>query len=217
MLRIERRVSACLRRGSRIAAVLALFAAAAPAQLVELRNDSVEDFGQVAILTGFVADERAAVWLTSTCDGSLTALRYLWLSFLGGQPDVLHQAIDVYEAGTFPTPGTRRLEMLGPLMQDGGFNEFQLTPPLPVAEGETFVVDFQMLNPPPSLGPSLVTDIDGCQAGRNAVFAIPGGWTDLCSFGASGDWAIRAVVDCTPLFADGFESGDTGNWSTTAP
>jgi hypothetical protein len=217
MLRIERRVSACLRRGSRIAAVLTLCATASSAQLVELRNDSVEDFSQVAILTGFVADERAAVWLTSTCDGSLTALRYLWLSVLGGQPDVLHQAIDVYEAGSFPTPGTRRLEMLGPLMQDGGFNEFQLTSPLPVAQGETFVVDFQMLNPPPGLGPSLVTDVDGCQPGRNAVFAIPGGWSDLCSFGASGDWAIRAVVDCAPLFSDGFESGDTGNWSTAVP
>ena len=37
-----------------------------------------------------------------------------------------------------------------------------------------------------------------CQAGRNAIFAIPGGWTNLCTSGGNGDWIIRAVINCQP-------------------
>lgn len=212
-----------LRRDASVALlVLGVLAISVPppagGQTIVLQNDSVVDFGQVAVLPGFAADERAAAWLTSPCAGELTHVRILWLSVPGNQPDVLHQAVDVYEAGTFPTPGTRLRELLGPVMQDGGFNEFVVAPAVPIAQDQTVVVDLQLLTAPPPLGPSLVTDIDGCQAQRNAVFAIPGGWTDLCSFGASGDWAIRAVVECgaSPLtFADGFESGDTSAWSHT--
>lgn len=45
--------------------------------------------------------------------------------------------------------------------------------------------------------PTFVYDLDGCQANRNAVDVSPGGWFDACLVGVTGDWMIRAVVDCT--------------------
>jgi hypothetical protein len=186
---------------------------------VELKNDSVVDFGQVAIQSGFVAGELGASWLTATCTGDLTAVRILWLSVSGGAPSVLHEAIRIHQAGSFPVPGPLVREMLGPVMQDGGFNEFTVAPPIPVTSGQTYVVSFQFLtSPTPGNGPSLCNDTDGCQAGRNGIFATPPGlWFSACALGVSGDFAIRAVVDCTDneIFLDGFESGDTGQWSLT--
>lgn len=214
--------------GDRLAAALAatlaaglvlLTPAAAVAGETVIQNDSIIDFGNVAIQVGFAADEEATAWLTATCTGDLTHMRILWLSFLGGQPDVLHQAIRVWQPGAFPTPGPLDVDLLGPVMVDGFFNEFPLIPPIPVNQGDTVVLGFQFLNAPPSLGPSLVTDTDGCQSGRNGIFAIPpSGWFDACALGVSGDFAIRGVLDCpTPIFTDGFEGGDTSAWSSTTP
>jgi hypothetical protein len=194
---------------------------AVTAGMVELKNDSIVDFGQAIVVTGFVSDERAAAWLTSTCDGSLTAVRILWLSETGNTGTTLGQEIRVYDSGSFPDPGATLAQLVGPLMNDGAFNEFAITPPVAVTTGETIVVDFQFLDPPPQLvGPSVVADADGCQTGKNAIFAIPpSGWIDACFLGVSGDFAIRAVVDCgpIPIFADGFESGDTSAWSVVVP
>lgn len=184
-----------------------------------IRNDSVADFGNVAIQVGFAADERAAVWLTATCTGNLTAVQVLWLSLAGGQPPVLGQGVRISQAGSFPTPGTTIVNLPGPQMIDGFYNEFPVPVPIPMVVGATVVVDFQFLDPPSVVGPSVVTDIDGCQAGRNAILAIPpGSWFSSCALGLSGDFAIRGVLDCaTPFFADGFETGDTTSWSMTVP
>lgn len=184
-----------------------------------IQNDSVVDFGNVAIQVGFAADERAAAWLTASCSGDLVAVQILWLSFLGGQPDVLHQAVRVSEPGTFPVPGTMLRELGGPVMEDGFFNQFPVVPGIAMTTGQTLVVDFQFLNAPNGLGPSVATDVDGCQAGRNAIFAIPpGSWFNSCALGVSGDFAIRGVLHCAaPFFEDGFETGDTSAWSHTEP
>lgn len=185
-----------------------------------LKNDSVVDLGQVAIQAGFVADERAASWLTAVCDGDLTAIRILWLSATGGTGQTLGQAITISEAGTPPIPGAQLRQMVGPVLTDGFFNELPVVPAIPLTTGETVVVDFQFLTAPPPTGPSVVTDIDGCQATRNGIFAIPpSAWFDACVLGVSGDFAIRGVQDCPEnlIFQDGFESGGTGAWTTTVP
>ncbi len=57
-------------------------------------------------------------------------------------------------------------------------------------------MSFKFLNSPPPLGPSVVNDIDGCQAGKNTVDAIGIAWISSCLLGVTGDWVIRAVVDC---------------------
>lgn len=189
------------------------------AQLVEVKNDSVVDFGNAVIQAGFVAGERAASWLTAPCNGDLVAVRLLWLDLVGSGSQTLGEAVRISESGIFPQPGTQLLELLGPVMTEGVFNEFVINPPIPVTAASTVIVDFQFLSNPPAIGPSLVTDADGCQASRNGVFAIPPSqWLDLCSLGVSGDLAIRAVVNCSSLiFEDGFESGDTSGWSDTVP
>jgi hypothetical protein len=40
------------------------------------------------------------------------------------------------------------------------------------------------------------------------------------TLGVNGDWILRVVIDANeaaPVFADGFESGDTGVWTVTVP
>jgi len=189
------------------------------AEIVVVQNDSIIDFGSAAIQAGFVAGERGAAWLTPNCDGDLVAVRILWLDLVNSGSQTLGDQITVSAAGTFPLPGTPLAELSAPLLTEGFFNEFVVDPPLPAPAGQTFVVDFKFLSSPPPIGPSLVTDIDGCQPLKNGIFAIPpGAWLDLCPLGVSGDLAIRGVLSCEiPIFENGFESGDTSAWSSTVP
>ncbi len=203
--------------------VSALLALPAAAQPTTVQNDTISTVAPTgAIQAGFVAGESAAAWLTSPCDGNIITAQILWLSLTGGAPNSLQEAVRVYGAGVFPVTGAQRADLPGPVLTDGFFNEFTLPMPLPVLTGEEFVVELIFLTTPPGLGPSVVTDTDGCQAGKNAIFAIPPStWFSSCLLGVSGDFGIRAVVDCnapsTPIFADGFESGDTSLWSSVVP
>jgi hypothetical protein len=95
------------------------------------------------------------------------------------------------------------------VLNDTTLNEFRfLDPPTnavglsaPVTTGQAFVVSLEFLNQssgnPFASGPGF--DQDGCQPGLNAVEASPGGWVDACVTGVTGDWVIRAVVDCAPV------------------
>ena len=199
-----------------------LVSAAARAGETTIQNDSVTDFDQAAIQVGFVEDERAAAWLTATCNGNLTHVQILWLSITGGSGGTLGQAVEVWQPGAFPVPGTLVRELVGPVLTDGFFNELPIVPVLPMTIGQVVVVSFQFLDPPPGTGPSVVTDVGGCQAGKNGIFAflpmLPPAWYNACALGVSGDFAIRGVLDCqTPIFNDGFESGDSSEWSVTDP
>ncbi|HEX4954058.1 MAG TPA: hypothetical protein VF017_11765 [Thermoanaerobaculia bacterium] len=194
-----------------------------------IQNDSVTDFSQVAIQVGFASNEQAAAWLTSPCDGDIVAVQIFWRSQTGGSGSTIGDSIVISNAGTFPVPGTLLQTMSGPLLQDGFLNEFRYldkagTVPLivPVVANQVVVVSFRFDEGPPLSGPSVVTDIDGCQAGKNGILAIPpGAWFSSCALGVSGDFVIRAVVDCSTapvvIFIDGFESGDTSAWTSTVP
>jgi hypothetical protein len=187
-------------------AIAALLAAAGAAQATEItvQNDSLCNGCSGAIQVGFIAGESGAAWLTSPCDGTIVAVQVLWLSLSGGAPVSVEECITIHAQGPFPLPGAPLAVLEAPGMQDGGLNEFRfldedMTVPLavPVTAGEVFVVALTFFNDPsPTNGPSLVTDINGCQTPRNAVFAIPGGWINPCALGMSGDFVIRAVIDC---------------------
>ncbi len=190
------------------------------AQQVVLQNDSVTDFGNVTIQAGFVGGEKAAAWLTSSCDGSIVAVQILLLSTSGTAPDALEDSIKINDAGVFPIPGAVELASIsGPQLSDGFFNEFLLPAPVPVLQGSTYVVTLVFDAAPLPNGPSVVTDTDGCQDGKNGIFAIPPvAWFSSCLLGVTGDFAIRAVVECDDnqlIFRDGFESGDTLMWLGT--
>jgi len=181
---------------------------------VTLKNDSLANFGDGAIVWGFVADEMAASWLTSPCDGNLVAVQVFWRSPGGTEAATVGNAIDIYRSGTFPTPGALAQTISGPVLNDNALNEWRYldennTLPLsvPVTNGETVVVAFQFAQAPtPNSDPSVVRDTDGNTPGRNAIYADIGGgtfvWIDSGSAGVNGDWIIRAVVNCQAVPTD---------------
>lgn len=183
-----------------------LMAQASHGAEVTIKNDSLTDFGSAAIVWGFAEQERAASWLTSPCNGDLRAVQIFWRSPTGTSGQSIEWAIDVHRAGTFPTPGAIAATIAGPVLTDGVLNEWRYLDennvvPLqvPVAENETIVVSFTFdQSPEPFVGPSVVRDTDGIQPGRNAIYAnVSGGtWFNAATLGVTGDWVIRAVVDC---------------------
>jgi len=200
-------MSASLRRWVLIPLIVATIGVAASAILAEevtVQNDSLGEGDQGIIQAGFDPGESAAAWLTSPCDGNIVAVQVFWRSLTGTAPMSIEDSIKVLNGGAFPTPGALLASIDGPVMTDSVINEFRyldenLTIPLivPVNDGQTFVVSFKFLNDPPQAsGPSLVNDVDGCQSGRNTIDAAGIGWISSCLLGVTGDWVIRAVVDC---------------------
>ncbi|MCH8966438.1 MAG: hypothetical protein IID43_02065 [Planctomycetes bacterium] len=177
------------------------------AEEVTVQNDSLVEGSDGAIQAGFAANESAASWLSSPCDGTLVAVQVFWRSVSGGIEPSLEASINIFDGGSFPVPGFE-LELLeGPVMTDGVLNEFRFldenqTIPLsvPLANGQVFIVSFRFANAPdPFNGPSVITDTDGCQTGKNAINENTFGWIDSCILGVSGDFVIRAVVECGAL------------------
>jgi len=178
----------------------------ASAQEIVLQNDSLADGGAANVCPCFTPGEEAAVWLTSPCDGNIVGLQVFWKSFLGGSAQVIEDAILVYEGGTFPNPGPLKEELLAPLMTDGGLNEFRymdenqsIPISIPVTAGEEFVVSFSFFsnNASDVFAPSIVSDDSGCQQQKNAIRVNGNSWQNACTLGVSGDWVIRAIVECT--------------------
>ncbi len=200
-----------------------LTAIAVPAYAVEtlLKNDSLTEFSNGSIQSGFVANEMGAAWLESPCDGDLIAVQIFWRSLNGGTAPIIQQGISISAAGTFPEPGVELETIVGPVLNDGVFNEYRFLDennviPLmvPVTQGTSYVVAFQFESTPTSNDASLVTDDDGCQTGKNSIFAIPPNqWFDSCLLGVSGDFIIRAVVEC-PVTAN---EVDLSVLQTTSP
>lgn len=174
---------------------------------VTIQNDSLTDFGSAVVVTGFIAGGAAASWLTSPCAGNVRAVQVLWRSQSGTSPIVIQDEIRIYRSGTFPNPGAVAESIVGPVLTDGVINEYRFLDennviPLivPVTMGETVVVAlFFDPAPPAPLGPSVVRDTNGIVFGRNAIFSNFGAgfeWRSAESLGVTGDWVIRAVVDC---------------------
>lgn len=174
------------------------------AQETVVKNDSVANGSTATIQAGFDEGETAAAWLTSPCAGRIVAVQIFWRSLSGGSPPTLEDNITIYSQGTFPVPGTILAFLEGPVMTDGFLNEWRYldelnTVPIdvPISQGQVFVVALKFgSNPAPLNGPSVVTDSNGCQAGKNAINAIGLGWVSACALGVSGDFMIRAVVNC---------------------
>jgi hypothetical protein len=180
---------------------------------VTLQNDSNAGFTPCQC---FIPGEQAAAWLTSPCAGDVTEVQIGWGSPFGGAPDQLEMEIHIYRSGVFPSPGAEITngELVGPILVDGIINQFDATAiNATVAANETIVVSLEFLNTSsPPVGPGILYDGDGCQLGKNTAFAIPGGWADACLLGVTGDWVIRAVVDCAscPWDCDGSNDGAVG-------
>lgn len=154
----------------------------------------------------FVEGEEAGVVLTPPA-GTVYPIEVIrigitWGSQFGGAPTSLEQALHVYEGG-LPDPGTPVQTLAGPQFTDGFINEFDLEAfaSTAIINAAPFSVSLQFLNDNAGsfFAPSVVHDGNGCQAGKNLVKAIPGGWADACALGVTGDWVMYAVyrpVNC---------------------
>jgi hypothetical protein len=161
--------------------------------------------GGTIVCPCFVAGEQAGAVLDAPGEHypiEILRVGIGWGSLYGGTPQSLEQAIHVYDAG-LPNPGTPIATLEGPVLNDGYINEFDLEP-LPgdiIVNSGPFTVTLEFLNS--NAGdidaPSMVHDGNGCQAAKNVVFAIPGGWFDACVLGVTGDWIVYAIyrqVNC---------------------
>lgn len=131
-----------------------------------------------------------------------------WGSQLGGAPQTIEQAIHIYEGG-LPDPGTPIFTLPGPVLNDGYINEFNLEPIAGdkiIASGPfTVTLEFLNSNAGDPYAPSVLHDGNGCQSGKNVVFAVPGGWFDACVLGVTGDWvfyvkykSLKALASANP-------------------
>ena len=193
---LNRVLSACV--------VAGLCVGVAAADEVVVQNDSLMGGDNATICPCFVAGEEAAVWLTSPCDGNIVGIQIFWRSLLGGAQVSLEDSIIVYSGGSFPNAGPVKDEFLAPALQDGGLNEFRYedenqTIPIniPVTAGEEFVVSLKFFNDSSTLNPSILFDDSGITPGKNTVRLANGQWRSAESLGVTGDWIIRAIVDCT--------------------
>jgi len=206
-------------------ALVALVASAAAEEII-VRNDSISDFGQAVIVGDFVAGEQAGVRLASPCNGTIVGIQILWLEGTPGHEQSLEEGIHIYDGTSFPIPGAELALMEGPVLTPGFLNEYRYldeaqTIPLsvPVLADQEFIVTLEYYNPTDvgNGGPSVVRDTNGCQSGRNVLYAMPGVWLDFCTF-LSGDLGIRAVIECPGATgaccyadgscAEGVEEGD---------
>jgi hypothetical protein len=209
-----------------LAVISLLFSIPLQAAEVLVKNDSIQNNGQAVIVGNFIAGEHAGVRLTSPCNGAIVAVQILWLEGTPGHPPSLEDAIHIYAGATFPTPGAELALLEGPVLTPGYWNEFRYldeagTIPLnvPVTAGQQFYVTLQFYNPTDvgNGGPSVVRDVDGCQNGKNVIYAIPGGWWNSCLLGVAGDFAIRAIVNCPdPTGACCYADGTCANGVTQA-
>ena len=160
----------------------------------------------------FVPGEEAGVVFTAPPgDYPLEILRVgiAWASQFGGSPQSLEEALHVYGGG-LPNPGAPIFSLPGPVMTDGFINEFDLEPQpgeITVASGPfTASLEFLNQNSGDIFAPSVVHDGNGCQAGKNAVYVQPGGWSDACALGVTGDWVMYVIYrPCVPSVGIGEE------------
>ena len=193
-----------------------------PALAVEmtLQNDSFTGVGDLACIPGFAVEEIGAARFTAP-PGShpFTVERIQVLLCPDGPPVDLVVKIWRDDGSSLP-PGTLLWEEIvtfTPLTYY--FNELDLSlDDVTISSGSVRIgIEFFFGGSPPGLA----RDLDGITPAMNFVYAIPpGSWYFAEQLGVSGDWILRVVIDANeaaPVFADGFESGDTGAWSATVP
>jgi hypothetical protein len=170
-------------------------------QEFELKNDSLVDGGTVAIQLGFVAGEIGGAVFNPPAGYfplRIKRIQIMWASASLQGADVEQDSILVYTGGNENPPKPILLKQLdSPVLHDGYLNEFDVTTENIVVNKGPFSIGLKFLNPPDIAagGPSLVTDTDGCQVGKNLIYAIPGGWTNGCMFGIAGDFVIRCICE----------------------
>jgi FlgD Ig-like domain len=178
-----------------IAAIAATTSHDARAQCAEKQFQNYTGGGQLACPC-FVANEQVgAIFTLPANDYPVEILKVGigWGSGFGGSGNTLEEAIHIYNGG-LPNPGSPIFTLPGPVLTDGFINEFNLESypgEIAVASGPiTVTLEFLVDNVNDFFAGTVVNDGNGCQGGKNIIYAIPGGWINGCSGGVSGDWVF---------------------------
>jgi hypothetical protein len=204
------------------AALAAVALVCSPLGAVEktLQNDSFTGIGDLVCVPGFAVEEIGAARFTAApSDYPFTVERVQVLLCPDGPPVDL--VLKIWsDDGSSVNPGTLLWEEIVTFTPSTAFlNEVDLSlDDVTIASGSVRVgIEFLFAGSPPGLA----RDLDGITPQANFVYAIPpGSWYFAEQLGVSGDWILRVVIDANeapPIFADGFEAGDTSSWSTTVP
>jgi len=208
--------------GSLLAVVLAA-PGVADAAIKELSNDSFSGIGSITCQVGFVAGESGAVKLTA--DPGDYPYQVLKIRMLVCPASTSGNVIlRIYEDDTGTVlPGPVLYEEIVQIIgSDEAFNELDLSFNNIIIPSGSVRVELEWYDFPPP--PGLAHDDDWFVPSVNYIYAeiSPGvyQWFYADALGVIGDWIIRMEIDTsaeTPIFADGFESGDTIAWSGATP
>ena len=200
-------------------------AAPAAAAIKELSNDGFTSGGTVTCKIGFVIPgESGAVKLTADPGDYPYQIKKVRMLVCPG-PNTITVILRISEDNTGTVlPGPMIYEEIVQITgSDEALNEVDLSLEGIIITSGSVRVELEWYdNPPP---PGLANDDDGFVPNVNYIYAYvdpPGVWSWFYAnqLGVMGDWIIRMEIDTsaeTPIFADGFESGDTTAWSSVTP
>lgn len=177
-------------------------------QPMTLQNDGLVNGSTAAIQMGFEDREIGAARFNPPANLfplRVNRVQIFWRSFFGQSVNNIQESINIYEHPFLSTGPRLVFRSDPPQLTDGALNEFNFESENIVFQTPTQItvgLEFADDAAPAVFGQvrglnyaSLVTDTNGCQLGLNPLLAIPGGWTDICAFGARGDVVIRIVVE----------------------
>jgi hypothetical protein len=193
-----------------------------------LQNDSLVDGSVGVVQGGFVEGEIGAAVLSAQAGQYPVTLQELQV-FVNKQAGVAFTTMTVelyvWDTGTIAggSPSLGSAVYVSPQLTfiAGFFNLWDVSSANLSMDGPFTVgcrvVDTNFISIFQGNQPNLVTDNSGCQGGKNYVRQTNGVWANLCSFGVSGDLAIRAKVNVgggTGQFVDQ-GNGLAGNFAPT--
>jgi hypothetical protein len=167
-----------------------------------LKNDSFVDAGGQAYLQmGFVADERAGVWVQVPADVPFFKIEHFRV--LIGSTQLSSDIVPMMSNQVFFHMGIARdTSTVIPAQIE---NAAQVTPgpywndiPASGVDGELGCATAgQFIGAALEFThtglPSVYRDLDGISPKMNTLFAIPGGWNYSVAYGLRGDWILRVV------------------------
>jgi hypothetical protein len=215
-------------RGALILSLLLTMAVPSFASDVILKLDNLSDGGTAVVQGGFVEGETGGVILAAQAGQYPLTLKELQV-FVEKQPAVPFTSVTVqlrvWSSSTVSgsSPSLASAVYTSPQLSftAGAFNVWDISSANVVLNGPFTVgctiIDTNFISILAGNQPNLVTDNNGCQNGKNWVRQTNGVWANLCSFGVSGDLAIRvkaSTANGTGQFIS-FPDGLAGNFAPT--
>ncbi len=192
------------------------------ATVKELANDTFSGIGTVGCQTGFIEGEAAAAKLTADPgDYPYKIEKVRMLVCPGSTSGFVVLRISEDNSGTVQPGPVLYEEFVQVTGSNDALNELDLSASNLIIPSGAVRVELEWFQDGP---PGVANDLDGVIPHVNYIYASLGPtlfqWFYAEDLGVPGDWIIRLEIDTgadPPIFADDFESGDTGAWSAVSP